>query len=66
MKLNSNSGIRLTNYIYNDLDPEEIVKIEQELCEDPELSESYRMNVKDKNNMKAKIQLEEMKSDPMM
>lgn len=66
MKENSNSSVRLASYIYDDLRPEEIVEFERELCEDPELSESYRMNVKVKDYLKAKIQLEEMKSDPML
>ncbi len=66
MKHNANRSVRLTNYIYNDLAPEEIVEIEQELLEDPELSESYRMNVKIKDYLKAKVQLEEMKADPML
>jgi len=66
MKENTNSSVWLANYIYDDLDPEEIVEIEQELSEDIELSASFRMNVKVKDYLKAKIQLEEMKSDPML
>ena len=66
MKDNLNSRIRLANYIYDDLGPEEIVEIEQELVKDPELSESYRLNMQVKEYLKAKIQLEEMKSDPSL
>ncbi|MCK5135179.1 MAG: hypothetical protein KAR19_05270 [Bacteroidales bacterium] len=66
MNRNSDRSIRLANYIYDDLAPEEVVTIEQELLEDPELSESYRLNMQVKDYLKAKIQLEEMKSDPYL
>ena len=57
---------RLADYIYNDLGREEIVEIEREISNDPELSESYRFNMQVKEYLKAKMQLEEMRSDPRL
>ncbi len=57
---------RLADYIYNDLGPEEIVEIEREISNDPQLSESYRLNMQVKDYLQSKIQLEEMRSDPQL
>lgn len=57
---------RLADYIYNDMRSEEVVEIEQEISNDPELSESYRLNMQVKDYLQAKIQLEEMRSDPLL
>ena len=59
----SNTDIKLANYLYDDMGPEEMVDFEQELLNSPELSESYRINTKVKEYLKAKVVLEEMKSD---
>jgi len=64
MNRNSNIDIKLANYLYNDMDPEEIVEFEEEMSENPELSESFRMNTKVKEYLEAKVQLEEMRADP--
>ena len=57
---------RLADYIYDDLSPEEIVEMETEITRDPQLSESYRLNMQVKDYLQAKIQLEEMRSDPLL
>ena len=57
---------RLADYIYDDLSPEEIVEMETEISRDPQLSESYRLNRQVKDYLQAKIQLEEMRSDPLL
>ena len=57
---------RLADYIYDDLGPEGIVEIEKEISNDPQLSESYRLNMQVKDYLQAKIQLEEMRSDPQL
>ncbi len=57
---------KLADYIYNDLDPEEIVEFEREISNDPQLSESYRLNMQVKDYLQAKVQLEEMRSDPQL
>ena len=57
---------KLADYIYDDLGPEEIVEMENEILEDPELSESYRINMKVKDYLKAKVQLEEMRLNPTL
>jgi len=57
---------RLADYIYNDLDREEVVELEREISNDPELSESYQLNMRVKEYLQAKIQLEEMRSDPQL
>lgn len=57
---------RLADYIYDDLDPEEIVEMEGEISKDPLLSESYRLNMQVKDYLQAKLQLEDMKGDPLL
>ena len=57
---------RLADYIYDDLSPEEIVEMETEISLDPQLSEAYRLNMQVKDYLQAKIQLEEMRSDPVL
>jgi tetratricopeptide (TPR) repeat protein len=57
---------RLADYIYNDLGQEDIVAIENEISNDPELSESYQLNMQVKEYLQAKLQLEEMRSDPQL
>ena len=57
---------RLADYIYNDLDPEEIVEMDGEISKDPLLSESYRLNMQVKDYLQAKLQLEDMKRDPQL
>lgn len=57
---------RLADYIYNDLSPEERVDLERELSENAELSESYVLNKQVVDYLRTKIQLKEMRSDPML
>ena len=57
---------RLADYIYNDMDPEEMVMIESDLQNDAEFSESYLLNREVKDYLQAKLQLEEMRSDPQL
>ncbi len=57
---------RLINYLYDDMDTQELVGFEKEMMESPDISESYRMNLRVKEYLKAKVQLEEMKSDPLL
>ena len=57
---------KLADYIYDDLGPEEIVEIEGEISKDPHLSESYRLNMQVKDYLQAKVQLEDMRSDPQL
>ena len=57
---------RLADYIYNDMDPEERLVIEEEILNDPEFSETHQLNRQVKDYLQAKIQLEEMKSDPQL
>ena len=57
---------RLADYMYNDLSPEARVEFEMELSDDPRLSAYYELNTQVKEYLQAKIQLEEMKSDPML
>lgn len=57
---------RLADYIYNDLNSEEVVELEKEISNDPQLSESYQLNMQVKNYLQSKIQLEEMRSDPQL
>jgi hypothetical protein len=64
MKPNSENSRRLADYIYSDLGPEEIAEMEMEIADDPELSESYRMNMMVKDYLKVKVQLESMRNDP--
>ncbi len=60
----SDTRKRLADYIYNDLDREGMVEIEKEIAENPELSEMYKRNMEVKDYLKAKLQLEDMRSDP--
>ena len=57
---------RLADYIYNDLNPQEVVEMEREISLDPQLSDSYELNMQVKGYLQAKIQLEEMRSDPQL
>jgi hypothetical protein len=57
---------RLADYIYNDLSPEKLVEFEMELSRNPELSETYVLNKSVIDYLRAKIQLEEMRSDPQL
>ena len=57
---------RLADYIYKDMDPEDMVMIERDLQNDPEFSEVYRLNMQVRDYLQTKIQLEEMKSDPQL
>jgi hypothetical protein len=66
MEHNYDTHRRLADYIYNDLNPEELVEFETELSNDPQLAEYYDLNTQVKEYLQAKIQLEEMRSDPML
>lgn len=66
MKRYMNRNRRLADYIYNDMDPEDVVMIERDLQSDPEFNESYLLNKQVKDYLQAKIQLEEMRSDPQL
>ena len=66
MEQNFGRNRKLADYIYNDLSPEERVEFEMELSDDPQLSDYYELNTQVKEYLQAKIQLEEMKSDPML
>ena len=66
MKRETDRNRMLADYLYNDLDPEEREVIEREIQKNPELYESYQLNVEVKSYLQAKIQLEEMRSDPML
>jgi hypothetical protein len=57
---------RLADYIYNDLNSEEVVELEKEISQDPLLSESYQLNMQVKDYLQSKIKLEEMRSDPQL
>ncbi len=57
---------RLADYIYKDLTPEEMYVIEREIQKDPDFFDAYQLNKKVTDYLKAKIQLEEMKSDPLL
>lgn len=56
----------MADYIYKDLGPEEMVEFEMEISSDPQLSESYLLNMQVKDYLQAKVQLEEMRSDPLL
>jgi tetratricopeptide (TPR) repeat protein len=56
--------IKLVDYLYSDLEPHEIEEMEKKIKEDPETAETYLLFSQVNKYMKAKIQLEEMKSDP--
>ena len=66
MEHNYDKHRRLADYIYKDMNPEEIVEFERELSNDPQLSESYQLNKQVSDYLRTKIQLEEMRSDPML
>jgi len=66
MKKNANRHKRIADYIYNDLGPEESEALEREMSENPDLAESYRLSSKVKQYLKAKIELEEIRSDPSL
>jgi len=55
---------RLADYIYKDMDPEDMVMIERDLQNDPEFSEAHQLNMQVRDYLQTKIQLEEMRSDP--
>jgi len=55
---------RLADYIYKDMDPEDMVLIERDLQNDPEFSEAHKLNMQVRDYLQTKIQLEEMRSDP--
>lgn len=57
---------RLADYIYEDMRPDEVVAMEAEISNDPQMSESYQLNMQVKDYLQAKIQLEEMRSDPQL
>jgi len=56
----------LADYLYDDLNSEEVGTIEQEISSDPEWSEAYLLNRQVKDYLQAKIQLEDMRSDPQL
>ena len=57
---------RLADYIYDDLSAEEAGVIEKEISSDPRWSESYQLNRQVKNYLRAKVLLEDMRSDPLL
>jgi len=57
---------RLADYMYDDLNAEEVGMIEKEISSDPQWSESYQLNRQVKDYLQAKLQLEEMRSDPQL
>lgn len=57
---------RLADYLYDDLEPDEAMDFERMISENPELAESYQFHVRVRDYLKAKIQLEEMRSDPSL
>jgi len=66
MKRKTDRNRLLADYLYNDLDQEEREVLEREIQKNPALYESYQLNVEVKDYLQAKIQLEEMRSDPML
>ncbi|MCK4750265.1 MAG: hypothetical protein KAT15_24580 [Bacteroidales bacterium] len=62
----SDKNRKLADYIYDDLNLEEVTEIEREILDDAELSESYRLNMMVKEYLKAKVQLEDMRTDPRL
>lgn len=52
--------------MYDDLNAEEAGVIEKEISSDPRWAESYQLNRQVKGYLQAKIQLEEMRSDPLL
>jgi TolA-binding protein len=57
---------KLADYIYDDLSVEEAGVIEKEISTDPQWSDSYQLNRQVKDFLQAKIQLEDMRSDPLL
>jgi len=57
---------KLADYIYNDLSTEEVVEMERDLSKDSQLADSYRLNLEVKEYLQAKLQLEDMISDPQL
>jgi hypothetical protein len=57
---------KLADYIYDDLSVEEAGVIEKEISTDPQWSDSYQRNRQVKDFLQAKIQLEDMRSDPLL
>ena len=66
MKNNARNKHRLADYLYSDLEPDDSLEFERKISENPELAESYHFNVRVRDYLKAKIQLEEMRSDPLL
>lgn len=66
MNRDSDIKVRMANYIYKDMSKEEIEEMDREISRDPELAESLGLNLKVKEYLKAKIGLEEMRSDPLL
>jgi hypothetical protein len=66
MKDDVRNKLRMADYLYNDLEPDDSLEFERMISENPELAESYHFNVKVRDYLKAKIQLEEMRSDPLL
>ncbi len=66
MKSNFDKNRMLADYLYNDLDLEEREVLEREIRKNPELYESYQLNIEVKDYLQSKIQLEEMRSDPQL
>lgn len=57
---------RLADYIYDDLSSEDVLEMEKDLASDPDLSASYELHMQVKDYLQTKLQLEEMRSDPML
>jgi hypothetical protein len=66
MNQKSDTHIKLASYLFNDLEPEEIKEMDRQMADDQELAESYRLQVQVRDYLKARIQLEEIRSDPML
>ncbi|MCK5068444.1 MAG: tetratricopeptide repeat protein [Bacteroidales bacterium] len=66
MGRNLDRNRRLADYIYKDLSTEEVVEIEKEISGDPQLSDSFLLNMQVKDYLQSKVQLEEMRSDPQL
>ncbi len=57
---------RLADYIYEDLGSEDVLEMEKDLSDDPDFSASYELNMQVKKYLQTKLQLEEMRSDPLL
>ncbi|MFO7934908.1 MAG: hypothetical protein R6U78_12600 [Bacteroidales bacterium] len=66
MKKNNKKHQRLADHIYHDLDPGKREALEREMSGDPDLAGSYHLGKKVKNYLKARIELEQMRSDPSL